>query len=310
MKKIVIIFFSTIIPFSSFCQGNGENSPKFWDKIEIKKSFDSKTDKAKPAILSITVPTGSKNYFTINGGVAYRISKLTTGVVSKKIKLDVFSVYNRNNQIKKIQNNFKAGFSLEKKVVFNDKDLIPRNFKFQANFSNEFNRNWIDTTNSFLSLLYLEPYFRIGDKLKFGEPVMSKSGNILSYLKAIPGLEYQNKFDIPVSDTKGSLSRLFFAASYEWYLRWRQKPGDINSDWVNMIELSANYIYRNDFYNNTDKKEGYLPLLVFAAGLYPFHNDNISFGVTYQNGSDPINGIDDQEFWQFVFKFKKDIKKK
>lgn len=310
MKKLFIIFIITGITLCSYCQEKGKDGTKFWDKIEIKKSFDSKVDKAKPAILSFTIPTGSKNYFTINGGVAYRISKLGTGPLSKKTKLDIFSVYNRNNQIKKEQNNFKAGFSLEKKYLFIDENLIPRNFKLEVNFSNEFNRDWIDTTNSFLSLLYVEPYFRIAEKFKFSEPVMSKSGNMLSYLKAIPGLEYQNKFDVPVSDNKGSLTRLYFAASYEWYLRWRQKPGDVNSDWVNMIELSANYTYRNDFYNNTGKKEGYLPLLVFSAALYPFRNDNISFGATYQKGSDPVNGIDDQEFWQFVFKFKKEIKKK
>ncbi len=308
MKKLFIIFIITSITLYSYGQQKGKDDTNFLNKIEIKKSFDSKTDKAKPAILSFTIPTGSKNYFTINGGVAYRISRMVTGPVSKKIKLDIFSVYNRNNQIKKEQNNFKGGFSLEKKYLFINKKMIPKNLKLQVNFSNEFYRNWIDTTNSLLSLLYVEPYFRITEKIKFGEPVDSKSGNVRSYLKANTGMEYQNKFNVPVSDTKGSLTRLFFSASYEWYLRWKEKPRDAKSEWVNMFELSTNFTYRNDFYNNTINREGYLPLIVFTTAFYPFRNNNISFGATYQKGSDPINGIDNQEFWQFVFKFKKEMK--
>ena len=121
MKKLFIIFILTGIVLSSYCQKTKNDSAKFWEKIEIKKSFDSKVDKAKPAILSFTIPTGSKNYFTINGGIAYRISKLNIGTVPKKTKLDIFSVYNRNNQIKKEQNNLKAGFSLEKKCPSHSK---------------------------------------------------------------------------------------------------------------------------------------------------------------------------------------------
>ena len=314
MKKLFSIFILAGISLGAYCQEKIKAISKFFDKIEVKKSFDSKLDKTKPAIASFTIPAGSKDYFTINGGIAYRVSKLKASSednqVASKTQLDIYSVYNRNNQIKKEQNNFKAGFSLEKKYLFLKRDgITPKDFMLFVNSSNEYIRDWIDTTNSFASLLYCEPWFTVGDKFKIGKPVTSGSGEIISYVKLMPGLEYQNKFEVPASDSKGVLARLFLSATYEWYFRWREKKGDKSSKLVNMFEISGNYTYRNDFYNSTKNREGYLPLVNFTAAFYPFRNENISLGANYQKGSDPVNGIDDQEFWQFVFKFRKDLKK-
>jgi hypothetical protein len=309
MKTLFITSLILLITFKS-------TSQSFWDKIEIKKSFENKIDKDKPAIASFSLPTGAKKYFTINGGVAYRLSKLGTGSIASKTQWDLFGVYNRNNQLNKEQHNYKGGISMEKKIVFGNtttprlkpngtaKDL----FLLYISFTNEYIRDRIDSVSSFGSLLYFSPYFKISEKLKIGKPVISGNGRFLSYLKVMPGLEYQNKFEVSKKETTGSLTRLFFSSSYEFYLRWHKEEGNSASGWVNMFESSISYTYRNDFYNSTSEREGYLPLFSYTLAFYPFRNNNISFGATYQKGSDPLADIDHEEFWLFEFKFKKSIK--
>lgn len=316
MLKVIISLVFTALSLQVYSQKEDDKS-SFLDHIEIKKSFDNKTDKDKPALASFTIPAGAKDYFTINSAVAYRVQKLKAGKFPSKTKIDIFVAYNRNNQLEKEQYNYKGGLAIEKKFVFGsavpprvDKNGFARDlFLLWASWSNEYIRDRIDSTGSLASLFYLSPWFSMGDKFKVGKPVGSGSGNIRTYLKLMPGIEYQNVIDVPSGGEKGSLTRLFFSATYDWFLRWRKKPGDNGSEWVNLFELSAGYTYRNDFYNSTKTREGYLPLVSFTAALYPFRNDNISVGAEYLHGSDPVNGIDKQEYWQFVFKFKKTIDK-
>ena len=309
MKTLFITTLTLFIALKSISQS-------FWDRIEIKKSFENKIDKDKPALASFSLPTGAKRYFTINGGVAYRVSKLGTGSNASKTQWDIFGVYNRNNQLNKEQHNYKGGISLERKIVFGNtitprfkKDGTAKDlFLLYISFTNEYIKDKIDSVGSFNSLLYFSPYFKIGEKLKIGKPVISDNGRFLSYLKLMPGLEYQNKFEVSEKESTGSLARLFFSTSYELYLRWHKEDGNAASGWANMFESSIGYTYRSDFYNSTSENEGYLPLFSYTLAFYPFRNDNISFGATYQKGSDPIAGIDQQEFWLFDFKFKKVIK--
>ncbi|MFN8289677.1 MAG: hypothetical protein U0U70_05450 [Chitinophagaceae bacterium] len=328
-KLLLLLVMLPALHNTALCQGGGkEDKASFWDKIEIKKSFDSKLDKTKPALASFTLPAGEKNYFTINGGIAYRISKLETGKTPSKAKLDIFAVYNRNNQLNKEQHNYKGGLSLEKVYVFGNsanpgttRDGFARDLPvLWGSFSNEYIRNRVDSTGSFASLLYLTPGLSLGKKIKIGKPVLSvvrqedgkfdpeKSGRVSGIFSLSPGLEYQNTFTAPSSGTKGSLTRFCFSATYNWSLRWREKAGDPSAKWISLVDVTAGYTYRNDFYNSTVKKEGYLPLYQFGIAFYPFRKENIAAGIDYQKGSDPVNGIDDQEFWQFTLKFKKDLK--
>lgn len=306
MKKLLMGISIGIFSINSYGQAAVK---KIFDALEIKKSFENQIDRNKPAIMSFTLPAGDKNYYTINGGIAISPSILTTGRIPTKTKFDFFAVYNRNNQIDEDQNNFKAGLSIDHKLLFTKADgITPRNLKLRVTFSNEYLHDKIDTTHSFLSLLYFAPIFRISDNVKFGMRVdQYKTQKIIPFLQWIPGIEYQNKFDVPAKDPKGANARLYMAGSVDFLYRVNKVIGNADT-LMNLLETGINYTYRNDFYNKTGKWEGYLPLFTYSISIYPFATNNISFGATYLKGSDPVSALAKQEYWLFEFKFKKEFK--
>lgn len=305
--KVFIFIMSTGI-LSINCYGQSFFN-KALNAVEVKRSFENAVNRSSPAVMSFTMPGGGKNYYTINGGIAISPTILTTGKVPSRTAFDVFAVYNRNNQIDLEQNNFKAGLSIDQKLLFTKADgYTPANFKLGITFTNEYLHDKVDSVKSFLSLLYFTPIFRISDNIKLGMPVDNyKTQKLIPFIQWIPGIEYQNNFHVPATDKKGSLARLYMAASVDLFYRINKNIGN-NKVLMNLLETGANYTYRNDFYNKTGIGEGYQPLFTYSLSIYPFTTNNVSFGATYLNGSDPVSGLSKQEYWLFEFMFKKDIK--
>ena len=168
MKNTLITIGLLCMAYSGIAQEKKEKKEKskggFFDNFEVKKSFENDIDKEKPAVASFTIPGNENNYFTINGGVAFRNYLLTS---TSKINLDVWGLYNRNNQIDKEQKNYKLGTTVEwYKLYYKADKITPGDFAFKVNWSNEYQRNSIDTVSSYLSLLYFSPFFSISKNWK------------------------------------------------------------------------------------------------------------------------------------------------
>lgn len=74
--------------------------------FQLRKGLETKDDKDKPAVLSLTWPQDGKgNSYLINAAAGLNINR-----VYRKSSLDITPaiVYNGNNQIKKEQYNYKA----------------------------------------------------------------------------------------------------------------------------------------------------------------------------------------------------------
>jgi len=304
MKRIssLILFFF----ISALLKAQNKGIDSFYHKrIEIKKSFENKIDRQKPAAMSFTLPAGEKRYYTVNGGILLSFGKAG---IKTATDWNLFGVYNKNNQLKKEQDNYKLGFGLSKSIYFFKSPGMFRRLRLRVELNSEYLKNKIDTTKSFLTQLYVSPVFSF-KKFKIGLPVNDyKNDRWAPLFDIVPGVEYQNKFDVPLSAFKGSLARLYLATSFDLYYKVRAKANDPATDLVNLVQTNISYIYRRDFANNTGKWEGYQPLFNFTLAFYPFKNDNISFGATYTKGADPLAAQEKQEFWQFQFKFLKDIK--
>jgi len=266
-------------------------------KLQIRKSFENIIDKGKPASLSFMIPVGAGNYYSINGAVALELTGLAENSVTT---FDAFAVYNRNNKIKKEQNQYKLGLAVDNVHRCNS------NLKFSTTLSAEYVNNVKDTTQSIASQLYLDPRFALKKFFRIGLPVSDfHNKRIIPLLNLIPGLEYKYSYKASQDDHTGSIARFYFSPSISIYYRVREKYKDEKSPFANLFGASFRYTFRKDFYNSTKIAEGYLPLYNFSLAYYPLKQDTFSLEAAYLFGSDPVNDLEKQEYWEFTIKIKK-----
>lgn len=292
----------------------------FWDKISIKKSFDTKTDEdEKAATISFTIPKDKENIFKVNAGIGFTLDTL---INNKYNAVTGFFVYNKNNQIDKRQENYKLGIN-HNFIYFTKNDLGIINDN-----SLEYLNDNVKKAQSLLALSYLSIMSNKG-KLIFESYATRNS--IFAY-KLLPkiGLEYQNSYDVALPLEQGYYFRSYFNVGGAILLKKKTvmdettKTISYNNKGVEVksteskkkvvlpktfskkgLELTVNYEGRNSFLDNFDDNPNYTYFLKGELKLYPINNDNLSISVSYNKGENPLEGLEKQEFWMFGLNFKK-----
>jgi hypothetical protein len=302
MQKIIFViaslFYITDVVFAQ---------SEFWDGIKIRKAFETKTeDDDKAANLSFTFPKEGTNYFVINTGIGYQFGN--SKKVSNKNKIfknsfTGFFVYNRNNQIDKEQNNYKLGLS-SNQVFYTD---TINTFAIFGSNTIEYLRNYIDTSHSILITSYWYPFSKIPNSLKLTGYSQAESRFAYNFLPQI-GIEYQNKLEAEQSEIKGYDLRSFFSIGGSFLLK--KKTYDYHDllakkYWTKGIELTITYDGRVSIFKNIVEQDSYLPMFRTELIIYPTQDNKFSVGLSYNNGINPIEGIEKQTFWLLALKFKK-----
>ncbi|CAD0007135.1 hypothetical protein [Flavobacterium chungangense] len=296
-------------------------SKPFWDKISIKKSFDSKTDDdEKAATISLTLPKDNDDIFKVNAGIGYTLGKLND---NKYNAVTGFFVYNKNNQIDKRQENYKLGIN-HNFVYFTKKDLGIINDN-----SLEYLNDNVKKAQSIIALSTLSIRSNSG-KLIFESYAIRNSAFAYKLLPKI-GLEYQSSYDAALPLEQGYYFRSYFNIGGAVLLKKRtvietvEKTNSIsyNSKGIELnreeseevvltetfskkgLELIINYERRNSLLDNFDNNPNYTYLLKGELKLYPINNNNLSIGLSYNKGENPLEGLEKQEFWMLGFNFKK-----
>lgn len=303
MKKLVLFYCLLLMLFQpNYCQST------FWKNIKIRKAFETKTeDDDKAANLSFTSPKDKPNYFIINAGIGYEFANMSKESKNNKIFKNSFSgffVYNKNNQIDKEQNNYKLGVS-SNQIFYTDINTSTAIF---GSNTIQYLRNYRDSTHSFLLTSYWHPFSKNQNCIKLGG--YAQADNLLAYyfLPQI-GMEYQNNFEAKKSALKGYDFRGYFSIGGS--LLVKKKTYDDSSKlleknrWTKGIELKVTYDGRISLLKNLDNQDSYAPMFKSEFIFYPTQDNNLSIGLSYNNGSNPIDGIAKQTFWLLAFKFKK-----
>lgn len=292
------------------------------DKVSIRKSFDSKTDDdEKAATLSLTLPKDNDDIFKVNAGIGYTLDTLKNNIYNA---VTAFFVYNKNNQIDKRQENYKLGIN-HNSVYFREKrfDIINDN-------SLEYLNDNEKKAQSLIALSNLSIRSNSG-KLIFESYTLSPSMWAYKLLPRV-GFEYQNSYDAALPTEQGYYIRSYFnvggaillrkktnikivqntiTSSYnskgEEVRRKEIDKKDIVDDFITTrgLELIINYEGRNSLLDNFDDNPNYTYLLKGELKLYPINNDNLSIGLSYNKGENPLEGLEKQEFWMLGFNFKK-----
>jgi hypothetical protein len=294
----------------------------FWDKISIKKSFDTKTDDdEKAATISFTIPKDKENIFKVNAGIGYTLETLINDKYNNAVT--GFFVYNKNNQIDKRQENYKLGinhnffyFTKNELGIINDNSL-------------EYLNDNVKKAQSLLVLSYLGIRYNKEKKLTFESYRDTKSRFAYKLLPKV-GLEYQNSYNVALPLEQGYYFRSYFNVGGAILFRKKTvieetittisynsigkkvKSTESKKEVVlpkafskKGLELIVNYEGRNSLLDNFDDNPNYTYFLKGELKLYPIHNDNLSIGLSYNKGENPLEGIEKQEFWMFGLNFKK-----
>lgn len=303
MRKIIFI----LMIFMGYYQvGLGQST--LWKNIKVRKAFETKTeDDDKAANLSFTFPKDKSNYFVINAGLGYEFGSSSNESKNKKIfknSFNGFLVYNRNNQIDKEQKNYKLGVSSNQIFYFNPETSIAI---FGAN-TLEYLRDYYDSSHSILFTSYWHPFIKKPYFIKLGG--YAQADNLFAYY-FLPqlGLEYQNKFEAEQIEDKGYDLRGYFGLGGNLLLKKKTYDDDgtllSKNRWTKGIELTVRYEGRISVVDNMENNDSYMPMFKTELNVYPTQDNKFSIGVSYNSGSNPIDGLAKQTFWLLAFKFKK-----
>lgn len=329
LKLTVIVFLLTFFTEKAMAQS-------LWNNIKIRKTFESKTDDDnKAAILSFTVPEKGSNSFLLNAGVGVDFAKTLKDRFRNTF--NGFFVFNRNTLIDKEQHNYKLGITTNQVFIRNTHTSF-----FGLN-TLEYLHDYIDTTHSLVFTSYWHPVSK-GGLVSIGGYSLTDNSFLVN-IAPQAGLEYQNILDANSSFKKGYDLRGFFSIGLNMIIKKKAvftneqvktnrmnvllndpandnlsitnvKPGlqAVPTEtekaiskrfWPRGAELSIVYNGRYSFKSNDSNYDRYIPLLTADLTLYPLPNDKFTFGVSFNNGANPIDGTEDQTFWLFSLKFKK-----
>ncbi len=293
--------------FITFCQiGFGQSV--FWKNLKVRKAFETETkDDDKAANASFTFPKGKDNYFAINAGLGYEFGSSSKESKNKKIFKNSFSgffVYNRNNQIDKEQNNYKLGISSNQVFYTN---IETSTAIFGAN-TIEYLHNFYDSSHSVLYTSYWHFFSKKQNCVKFGGYAQANS-LFAYYFLPQAGIEYQNAFQAKLNDDKGYDFRGYFGVGGNLLLK--KKTYDDNhtlldkNRWTKGVELIVRYEARVSILKNIESANSYTPMFKAEVNVYPTQDNKFSIGLSYNDGSNPVDGLAKQTFWLLAFKFKK-----
>lgn len=290
---------------------------KFFEHIKIRKAFESNTDDDdKAANFSINFPAGGKETYLVNAGVGYSFKEKTWQKEKndhlRMHSFNGFFVFNRNTELEKKQHNFKLGLTYNRfMAIDDDSDKV-----IITDYTLEYLRNYNDTTHSAVVTSYWH-YFSKRCKVKFGGYAQGP-GLFLHFVNLKVGAEYQQAFIANSENVKGLDARVYYSPSLNILLKkvsYIEEKDPVTkekiktklprSQWSKGLELVLSYEGRSSFASTVENNEAYKQFLKAELNAYLTPDNALKLGISYNKGSNPIDGLLDQDFWLVALSWKK-----
>jgi len=343
LSVLSLLLFSLPVIAQSIGKKEKEKKPQFWERLTVRKAFETKTgDDTKPAIFSYTAPKDTTDSYLFNGGLGFDLFYLdSTNRAANAIA--GFFVYNRNTLVDKKQKNYKVGitggtvFDLKSKNLF--AIFATHTLQYLHNYVDTSNSiivtsYWhpLHKRPNFINLGGYEATPSIAEYYFLPQIGLEYQNVINANSKAKKGYDARLYFNMSLKiklkkktyfledqikeDVMDSLMNLTDSV-------WRKKPAKEVKDsidkwipedskrvmpknnWAKLLELSFSYTGRSAFIHHNSNFESYIPLFTAGINVFPLNNDNFSFGLSYNNGANPIDATPKQSFWLFSITFKK-----
>ena len=151
MKNYFYAWAAILLATSSnlLAQNSKENTTQssngsFFEKVSLRKSFQSKNDKAEPAVFTYTNPRDKAESWLLNAAIGFNVLSQT----QKVITLSPYFEYHRNTLIDKEQNNIQSGLALEWQL-WQLKDSSTREWTPILITSTKYNKDLVKDVSSF-----------------------------------------------------------------------------------------------------------------------------------------------------------------
>jgi len=293
MKKVIFIFLCTLFAIPVLSQD------KFIDRFTLRQSFQSKNDKAEPAIFTFTKTEDKPESWMLNAAIGYDLLKTSNAVLS----VDPYFEYHKNTFIDKVQDNWQAGVSSEWQI----NDLSESNWSPILITALKYNEDVIKEITSFQGNIYFTPLFKgkAKDIRYFWIPNnLTDFWNLFQFTYSpYVGFENENRIRTENDSSKGSIYRLLFRVTSSITLFPK------NESLKDKFEFNIDWQYRNDFSENvldlTEREH-----LYFTTGFnYTFFSStdgkkSAKIGFDYTNGENPAKNFEKQSFCALNLKVK------
>jgi hypothetical protein len=291
--------------FKSWAQTNGENINSegrrpwnnFFQKLEIRQSFGSAATKKAPARFQLTLPKREDDSYLIDAGIGIPVTEIRLG---KNLLGEgkVIAEYHRNTLIEEEQHTWQAGFSSTFRTGIRRNSTGTSLSQLYFTPTAKYSRNLIDTANALLFTVDFVP-FRSGEKgLNLNTYTVSGNRKLIHLLSLVPGIEFQHNFSAKSDEDNGAILRPLFKAQYLLAGNKKRNPE------IDMIspektwEASVDYTIRYAVVNSTLSGEKFSDLLTTSVDYYFLTSPiSLSFGVSFNYGSDPLHGLKKQQFY-------------
>lgn len=276
----------------------------------VRNAFETADEQADPANASFTLNNGKANTYLIDVGVLYDFEWLSNHhsghVVGNSI--GPFAVFSRNTTIGKEQNMIRGGGDYGHSWGTIHDGLTRMNY---INSTLQYQRNKTDTTHSLLATAYYSFKFAdVTDDHKFfvnAYHALAKNSSFFYNLYFNTGLEFQKILQAGAGDPTGLQARLYGNTGLSLAL-FHQGSGQVSNNkytWPKLFELTVDYTSRYAYANTEAGQDRYIPLFKPSLTYYPLMDNNLSVGLSYNNGADPVAGIAQQKFWMLAIQFQK-----
>lgn len=254
--------------------------------LQLRSSFDESAKKPSPAQFVFTIPKGKDNSWLVDAGLAYKVAATTT--FTSKITAE----YHKNTLIDKEQENFSGGYSgvwLQKGVDL--QQIVTTGAKYV--------HDWEESSHS-LAVTGNYSLFKATKGFRINAPGYSKDNAISYLLTPYVGFEYQQIMQTKTGTQTGGLMRGIANLSASFAFNRPIDPTDVKAP-KKFLEFSADYTGRYAFINGTGNGEKDTFMLKAGASIYLIDDGDtqVSMGAKFNNGSNPLQGLKKQRFWQF-----------
>lgn len=291
MRKAVGILF-TIICFSGTIEAQTATGFKQWfmNNVRVANSMQTLDLSEQPAQFQLTFPKYKAHSYLVNTGVAVILNNNT----SLNYISDLNVEYHRNTLTDVEQNNFSAGYGFKWRFANSG------NSDYFMTGDLQYLYDSVNITNS-LGGTFLITLFRTGKRLNWNTNNFRLNNRLLFSLAPFAGLQMQDAFKSRQSGNEGFILRPEFEMNA--LLAFCKKAGP---PFDKLLALFCNYTGREDAINTTSFKEHYTQLLQTGINYYLAYSPfEISLGASFNYGSDPLNGLPQQQYWQVSVNFMK-----